>query len=154
MFVRVLGVPTEPCFGPVFHRDMFSLIFISIFFCFCVWTVAHPSAVSEHHLCAVSSLFTVTYTLKEREGAVHNKNHNAKSMCLSGWGLRVLHTWHKPYPQVHLSPCMDSTANLLWNPSLPSSLPVYSALSLALSLHVSLSISFSSHSPSTSCSLF
>ncbi len=112
-------------------------------FCFSVWTVAHPSALYEHHLCAVSSVFTVAYTLKEREGAVHNKNHNAKSVCLSGWGPRVVHTWHKPYPQVHLSPCMDITANLLWNPSLPSSLPVYCAPSLFL--HVSLSISFSLH---------
>ncbi len=107
-------------------------------FCFSVWTVAHPSALYQHHLCAVSSVFTVAYTLKEREGAVHNKNHNAKSECLSGWGPRVVHTWHKPYPQVHLSPCMDITANPLWNPSLPSSLPVYCAPSLFL--HVSLSI--------------
>lgn len=50
---------------------------------------------------------------------------------------RVLHIRHKPYPQVHLSPCMDSTANLLWNPSLPSFLSPCLLCTLSLSLYFS-----------------
>ncbi len=118
-------------------------------FCFSVWTVAHPSALYEHHLCAVSSVFTVAYTLKEREGAVHNKNHNAKSVCLSGWGPRVVHTWPSHtlksichHAWISRQTCFETP------PSLPLSLSTVLPLSFFMSLYLSLSpstISLSLH---------
>ncbi len=109
-------------------------------FCFSVWTVAHPSALYEHHLCAVSSVFTVAYTLKEREGAVHNKNHNAKSVCLSGWGPEwcTHDTSHTLSPSVtmhgyHGKPAFETP------PSLPLSLSTVLPLSFFMSLYLSLS---------------